>query len=106
LANVVGDSLGLRAKARLGGNSDRGDSVEVLATDRDADDEVGEFGPPLCDGRLEGGDFGLEETVSPGSPEAKKEGCLFGDGSWDSLDGLVGRASTLLGSWLAWAKHG
>lgn len=50
----------------------------------------------MGDGRLEGGDFSIDSTLSTRGPETEEKGCVFGDGSRNSLCGFVGRASSLL----------
>ena len=90
LCDVSGESLWLCTISTAGGHSNWADSVQILTSNRDTNDQVCEIRTPLCDCRLEGRDFGSEEAVTTRRPETEEEGCLLGDGGRDGLDGLVG----------------
>lgn len=69
------------------GASDRV-TVEILATDGDTDDQLGEGLAVGADGGLESGNLVVD--VAAGGPETEQEGSVLGDGSGNGLDGVVG----------------
>ena len=90
LRDVADEFVRGGARARLGCDSRRGDAVEILATDGDTDDEVGELGAPLLDGRFESCEFGLDLAVASRGPDSKEKGGVLRNGSRDGLGWLVG----------------
>lgn len=90
--DVSNELLGLGTNSGIGLDTDLRVAVEVLAADGDTDDELGEGVTVLVDGGLQSSD--LVVHVSTRCPETEKEGCLFGNGGGDGLDGGV--AFTLL----------
>jgi hypothetical protein len=96
LLDVADEVVWVCAGARLGVDARRGDAVEILATNGDTDDQVGELRSPLLDGRLESSELSLNLAVTSGGPDTEEEGGILRNGSWDGGDGFVGRATTLL----------
>ena len=90
LLDIVDKVVWVGAVARLGRDTRRGDAVEILAANGDSDYEICELGAVLCDGGLEGGDFGLHASLATGSPQAQEEGGVLGNGSRDGGCGFVG----------------
>lgn len=77
----------------LGGGADLTGAlaVQVLGTDGETDDEVGELVAVLADGLLESGNLVVDGLGAAGDPQTQKEGGLGVNGGGDGLDDIVGR---------------
>lgn len=76
------------------------DPVQVLRADRNAGNEAVELGAVSGDGGLQGGELVGEVGIPSRAPQAKQQGGLGADGSWNGLDGRV-RSAALLNWMLA-----
>lgn len=96
LLNVVDEVGWVGSDAILCRDTRRGVAVQILAANRDTNDEICELGTIQLDGRLEGDKFSFNLAVASGGPDTKKESGILRDGGWDGLRSFVGRATTLL----------
>jgi hypothetical protein len=91
LAEVVDEvnkGVGLNTNTTLVLDTGNRVTVEILATDGNTDDEVGQVSAVLLDGLLEGVDL-LVDVVSARGPDTKEDLGLGVDGSLESLDGVI-----------------
>lgn len=91
--DVVDDVVGVLANTGLGGDTSGRVTVEILATDGDTDNQLGEIGTVLRDGGLQGSDL-VVESVTRG-PETEEKSCVGSNGGGNSGNGGVG-STTLL----------
>jgi hypothetical protein len=73
-----------------------GITVEILASNRDTNDQVSPARPLSKSGR-QGSNLGVECAFIASGPETEEKRGLGAESSWDGLGRFVGRASTLLG---------
>lgn len=85
LLDVADELVRGRAQAALVLDASWRDTVEILAANRDTDDEVGEVAAVLLDGGLKGVELVCHDLLTGAAPESEEEGCLGVDG------GLEGR---------------
>lgn len=88
VVDEVNEDIRLNTDTTLVLNASNGVTVEILATNGDTDDEVGQLGAVLVDSLLEGADL-LVDVVSAGSPDTEEDLGLGVDGSLESLDGVI-----------------
>lgn len=91
LVDVVDQLGGLETGTGGGASADGGVTVEILGTDGDTDDQVGEVVTVGVDGGLESGK--LVGHGAAGGPETEEKSGLLLDSSGDGLDGAVGGAT-------------
>lgn len=83
--------LGAHADASIGLNTGDGVTVQILRTDGDTDNQLGEGGTVGADGRSQGSDLVVDVTT--GGPETEQQGSLLLNGGLNSLNGSVGGAT-------------
>lgn len=106
--DILDDRRCIRAGPRVVLHARRRAAVQVLAADRDADDEVGEGRAVRGDGGFQRGEFVGDDGLARGAPDAEEEGGGGGDGRRDGGDGVGGGSALLLvGGWvLVWGGGG
>jgi hypothetical protein len=65
------------------------DTVKILRSNRDTNNQVSESGAVLGDGSLQGGDLVVKRLLAGGSPQTKEEGGLGIDSGLDRLNDSV-----------------
>lgn len=95
LVDVRHDLIRVGTDASVGLDTVDRVTVQILTTDRDTDNKLGQIISVIGNGVLEGGDF--VGKVSTGSPQTEQKGGLLGDSGRDSSDWGVGGASLLAG---------
>lgn len=88
VVNEVDEGVGLNTDTTLVLDTSNGVTVEILATNGDTNDEVGQLRAVLLDGLLEGADL-LVDGVGTGGPDTEEDLGLGVDGSLESLDGVI-----------------
>ena len=92
--DVLYQNVGVDTRASLGGaGASHRVTVQVLATNRDTDHQLGKLVAVLLDGGLQSGDFVVHATA--GGPETQQQRGLLVDSGLDGLGGGVGSASLL-----------
>lgn len=84
----VDEGIRLNTNTTLVLDTSDGVTVEILATDGDTDDKIGQVSAVLLDGLLEGVDL-LVDRVSAGGPDTEEDLGLGVDGSLESLDRVI-----------------
>jgi len=81
--DVVGDNLRRRAHVGTSGDTLRRAAVQVLATNGNAIDGVGELGTVLRDGCLEGENLVGKSSLAARSPQTEEQGSSSVQGGGD-----------------------
>ncbi|KAI6760866.1 hypothetical protein HG530_009726 [Fusarium avenaceum] len=88
VVDEVNEGVGLNTNTTLVLDTGNRVTVEILATDGNTNDEVGQVSAVLVDGLLEGADL-LVDVVSARGPDTKEDLGLGIDSSLESLDGVI-----------------
>lgn len=88
VVDEVNESIGLDTDTTLVLDTGNGVTVEILTTDGNTNDEVGQLGTVLLDGLLEGADL-IVDVVGTRGPDTEEDLGLGVDGSLESLDGVI-----------------
>jgi hypothetical protein len=88
VVNEVDEGVRLNTNTTLVLDTSNGVTVEILATDGDTNDEIGQLRAVLLDGLLEGADL-LVDRVGTGGPDTEEDLGLGVDGSLESLNGVI-----------------
>lgn len=89
LLDVLDEFTGLSTRTGLVFNASGCDTVEILAADRNTNNQVSEGRSVLLDGSLQGNDLIVHICLTSRCPKSKEKGGLGVNGSLDSLDDSV-----------------
>jgi hypothetical protein len=90
LANVRSQGGWVSAISRVGSDTCWRDTVEIFASNGNASNKGCELLSPLGDGGVQGGDLGVESSLSTGSPKTKEQSGILCNGSGNGLCRFVG----------------
>lgn len=93
LVDVVDEAGWSLTTAAVVLNASRSDAVQVLRSDRDTIDEVGEGGAILVDGVLQGSQLLVERVLASASPKTEQQSGLGVDGGGNGRSDSVWRAT-------------
>jgi hypothetical protein len=88
LRDVIDENIRSSTNTRLVLDTSGGDAVEILGSDGQTDDEIGELGAVLLDGGFDGGDLVGHGLLAGGGPDSEQELGVGRDGGRDGGDGV------------------